>query len=328
MVMTYGNNGYGPNNLDAITAHETGHIFYALDQYSNAYQSCSIRSGYLDVENQNSQYGSCSMNMNSIMRGQVYPFSVNAIDPYAAGQIGWRDTDGDNIFDPLDVQLPITVNNFLVTDNRVTVSGLAEVIPFPAPKRASVTINTIANVKFRFNEGIWQQAIASDGAFDSTSEGYNFTTNPLLPGLYSLEVVAFDTVGNISNVPTTKTVFIPDLAEPGPDTELYVPSNSITSQTINVGGAAYHTQNGQLAKVEYRVNGSSWRSAVPQDGAWDSNYELFNLSIDFSKPGTYLIEAFATDSDGNIEINFAHCEINVTSPQMPVIFLPLVIRGL
>jgi len=34
LVMTYDNNGYGIENMDAVAAHETGHIFHALDEYA------------------------------------------------------------------------------------------------------------------------------------------------------------------------------------------------------------------------------------------------------------------------------------------------------
>ena len=34
MVLTYNNDGYGISNMDAVTAHEMGHIFYALDEYA------------------------------------------------------------------------------------------------------------------------------------------------------------------------------------------------------------------------------------------------------------------------------------------------------
>ena len=108
MVMTYGNANYGPANMGAVAAHEMGHIFYALDQYAAAGQSCASRSGYLAVENQNSQSGPCATNVDSIMRGQVSPYLRHALDPYAAGQIGWHVSNGDNILDPLHTDLPIT----------------------------------------------------------------------------------------------------------------------------------------------------------------------------------------------------------------------------
>lgn len=328
MVMTYENDGYGPTNMDAITAHEMGHIFFALDQYAGAYQGCTAHSGYLNIENQNSQYGNCSTNINSIMRGQIYPYTAKAIDPFAAGQIGWRDSDGDNIFDPLDVELPISITNLVLTNNRLTVNGSANITPYPAPTRPDITINTLTSVRYRFDGASWQQATASDGAFNGTSENYHFTSTPLLPGLYILEVAAFDSVGQASSLAATQTVFIPDPAEPGPDTELYIPNGLKNSPTTNMSGVAYHTQAGQLAKVEYRVNGGLWQSATPQDGAFDSNYEPFILPIDLSAPGTYSIEAFATDTAGGVEVNFARREISVGSTQTSVIFLPLVMGGM
>jgi hypothetical protein len=328
MVMTYGNNGYGPSNMDAVAAHEMGHIFFALDQYSSAYQPCTRHSGYLNVENQNSQYGGCPSNVNSIMRGQIYPYSAGVIDPYAAGQIGWRDSDGDNILDPLDVELSITVSDILISNNSVTASGLAEITPYPAPSHASITINTLTGVQYRFNQGGWQQATASDGAFDSTTENYNFTSNLLSPGLHTLEVAVSDSAGNISSIHPAETVLIPDPTDPGPNTELYTPSSSIASQSLNLSGVAYHTQNGNLATVEYRVNGSPWQPAEAQDGTFDGNYEPFTLLINTSEPGTYLIEAFATDAVGNVEINFASREIQVTQPQSATIFLPIMVGGM
>lgn len=99
LVMTLGNDGYWVMNMDAVAAHEFLHLLWALDQYYSAYKSCTMRSGYLDVENQNSQYGGCFSNVTSIMRGQTWPFTYGnqnpapaGIDPYGAGQAGWRDT--------------------------------------------------------------------------------------------------------------------------------------------------------------------------------------------------------------------------------------------
>jgi hypothetical protein len=328
LVLTYGNNGYGPSNMDAVAAHEIGHIFAALDQYSSASQPCNRRSGYLNVENQNSQYGSCASNVNSIMRGQTFPFSARAIDPYAAGQIGWRDSDDDSIFDPLDTQLSLTPPDLLLNNNRVIANGLAQIIPYPAPSRASVTINTLTSVQYRLNQGEWQPATASDGAFDGTVENYNFTSQPLLPDLHLLEIAAFDSAGNISDTFAPQTIIIPDPTDPGPNTQLYAPDNLVAEQSVNLDGVAYHAQGGNLVKVEVRVNSSTWQLGEAQDGIFDSNYEPFTLSINLSEPGTYLIEARATDVNGNVEVNFSRREILVGQIQSSTIFLPLVREGL
>jgi hypothetical protein len=319
LVLTYGNDGYGPGNMDAVAAHETGHIFYALDQYYGAYQPCDRRSGYLDVENQNSQYGTCALSTNSIMRGQTYPYKANAIDPYAAGQIGWRDSDNDNIFDPLDTGLPIEVTSVVQNDNNITVNGTAQIIPFPSPRHTSVTINRLTGVKYRFNTGNWQQAAAVDGVFEGTVEDYFFSTTGLDPGLYTLEVAAVDSASNVSDTFAREEITILDPIDGGLNTQLDTSSLQYVGQTAIIDGIAYHATGGKIAKVEYRLDGGPWQGISAQDGAFDSGYEPFTISLDVPGGGPHLLEAFATDATGQAEVNMAHQDI-----QFAMLFLPLI----
>jgi hypothetical protein len=329
-VMTSGNNGYGPYNMDAVAAHEMGHIFLALDQYYNAAQSCSLRSGYLYVENQNSQYGGCTSNVNSIMRGQISPYSAKVIDPYAAGQIGWRDSDGDNIFDPLDTPLPVSIDHTSTEDNRVTVSGAAEIVPYPSPNSISITINTLTGVKYRFDAGDWQPATtAADGAFDGATENYQFITTALAPGLHNLEVAAVDSAGNVSDKYATETIAILDPIDGGLNTDLYLsPNNDMSaSQVTTIRGVSYDMGDGLIVNVEYRINDSAWQPAQAEDGAFDSNYEPFNLTFAPSSlgAGPYRLEARATNSNGYVEVNVASEEIKIAETHP--IFLPVVINN-
>jgi hypothetical protein len=326
LVMTYGNNGYGPQNMDAVAAHEVGHIFYALDQYYGAYQPCTRSSGYLNVENQNSLYGTCDSNVNSIMRGLVYPYTAHAIDQFAAGQVGWRDSDGDNILDPLDTELPIAIGSFIQDGNVVTVTGSAEVMPYPSPTHTSVTINRLAGVRYRFDGDPWQPAMAADGAFDETNEGYNFTAGPLSAGWHLLEVAAVDTAGNVSAVYASKTIIVFDDLDGGLNTVLFAPGSSISGLSTTVSGLAYHSPGNVVANVKYRVNGGAWQAGIPQDGAFDSDYEPFVVTPNFSEAGTYLIEANAIDATGYEETNIASLEIEIVNNQISTIFLPM-IRG-
>jgi hypothetical protein len=325
--MTYGNNGYGPHNMDAVAAHEVGHIFLALDQYYSAYQPCTRRTGYLNVENQNSQYGSCASNVTSIMRGQTYPYYLRAIDAYAADQIGWRDSDGDNILDPLDTNLPITIDTASQDGNAVTVNGAAEIIPYPSPSRADVTINTLTGVQYRFNGGDWQPATATDGAFDSTTETYHFTATLNSPGLHHLEVAALDSAGNVSEVYATATFTILDPIDGGLNTELYLPDSPFpTGVPITLDGVAYQLEDGIVANVQYRFGDDPLQPAHAQDGAFDSDYETFSLAFDSLDAGTYQIEVFATDGDGHTEINDVRLEFQVTEIPTYQFFLPVVMK--
>jgi hypothetical protein len=326
-VLTYGNNGYGPYNMDAVAAHEIGHIFHALDQYYSAYQPCTQRAGYLYVENQNSQYGSCSSNVASIMRGQTYPYYAHAIDVYGAGQIGWRDSDGDNILDPLDTDLPISIDTLSQNGDTVTVSGATEIIPYPSPSRTSVTINTLTGVQYRFNGGDWQPATATDGTFDSTTESYHFTVTSLPPGLHKMEVAALDTAGNVSDVYATETIAIFDPIDGGLNTELYLPGHPFPTGTpITLNGVAYHLEGGVVANVQYRFGGDLLQPANAQDGAFDSDYETFSLTFGSLEVGSYQLEVFATDGDGHTEVNAVHVEFQVAEIPTYQIFLPVMMK--
>ena len=325
MVMTSGNNGYGPGNMDAIAAHEMGHIFHALDQYYNAYQACNRRAGYLDVENQNSQYGACTSNTSSIMRGQTYPYTAHALDTYAAGQIGWRDSDGDHIFDPLDVDLSITIDSISQSGNQVTLSGSTQIAPFPSPNQTSVTINQLTGVSYRLNGGAWQPATALDGVFDGTTENYQTTIPSLLPGLYTLEVTALDSAGNLSDIFAAEHIAIPDPIDGGLNTVIDPPGSILSGQAMPVNGLAYHMDGISIAKVEYRLNGGPWHAVNAQDGVFDSDYEPFQMMLNPLAEGSYLLEAFATDANGQVEANVASYEFEVRENR---IFLPTVFQGM
>ena len=329
MALTYGNDGYGSANIDATVAHEMGHIFFALDQYYLAYQPCDRQSGYLYVENQNSQYGTCASNQASIMRGSIFPYASGLIDPYAAGQIGWRDSDGDNILDPLDTPLSITIDNLTQVDDSVTVTGLSQLEPYPTahPSRISVTINTLVGVRYRLDGQVWLPATAVDGAFDSTTEPYAFTIRSLSPGLHLLEVTAIDSAGNVTEPGVAQTITVVAPVSSGPETVLFAPAGDLSGQAVTVAGVSYHTSGLAISKVEYRVNGGVWQLALAQDGSFDSDYEPFTIPLDVSGAGTYLIEAVATDAAGNAGNVPAHLEIVLTDNQPNSIFLPVVGRS-
>ncbi|MCB9077936.1 MAG: hypothetical protein H6631_10110 [Anaerolineaceae bacterium] len=328
MVMTYGNNGYGPYYMDAVAAHEMGHIFQALDQYSGALQACDRKSGYLDVENQNSQYGNCAVNVGSIMRGQTSPYSAKLIDPYAAGQIGWRDSDNDNILDPLDTDLPIMIDNYSHIGSTIIVSGSASITPYPSPKGDSITINHLTGVKFRINDGEWQWATADDGQFNSPSEDYQATTSFNTPGQHTMYVAATDSAGNVSAVYATQSITILDPVDGGLNTELDLPAEVTRNYLANIRGRAYDMLGGTVKQVQYRVNDGSWKPAQPIDGAFDSSYEEFQIAIVNSsqlEPGAYTIEARAIDGVGYTEVNAASHQVQVKAAELT--FFPLVNSG-
>jgi hypothetical protein len=206
---------------------------------------------------------------------------------------------------------------------------MATITPYPSPSYTSVTINTLTGVWYRFGSSDWQPALADDGLFDATTEGFHFSAGLLSPGLHTLEVAAVDSAGNISDIYATAAVKIFDPIDGGLNTELYPPPGqvSIHQTSITLSGRAYHLANSPITTVQYRVNGGAWQPAAPQDGGFDSDDEPFTVTLTVSEPGLYLIEAFAIDINGNTETNIARQEVEVTAAQPQTIFLPLIANG-
>lgn len=343
MVMTYGNNGYGPNNMDAVTAHEIGHIFLALDQYSSARQPCTRRSGYLNVENQNSLYGDCSSNELSIMRGQVWPYSQGAVDPYARGQIGWADVNANGVLDPIDTdpQVYLTAHTPNPTEETTLVyNGSAVDIPWDSPTRPDVTINTIVRVEYRVNGGEWQWATATDGAFDGASEEFTFTLRDLDYGRYNIEVRAVNSAGKVSTTYASDSVLIYDPGQVGPFSVLtpYQPDPTSTRQPTYTGVArnVYQGAEGMMlmetaaiVKVEFQIDHSgTWMPATAVDGSFDSAEEEFTFTTPELSPGLHVIEVRATNSAGQTEMYPASDSLEVAGYEGGTykVFVPLVLK--
>lgn len=208
-VTTFDNDGYTINNMSSVIAHETGHIFGALDQYSGANVSCTATSGYLVFQNQNSQQG-CSSNVDSIMRGGVVPYTNYLIDPFALGMVGGRVSVPGTLPDPINTTPVVTLNPVPRVTNRTnpTLTGTAQDRPYPSPLGNSVTINYISAVKYRVDGGKWMDASPSDGspAFAKVSQGFAVTPS-LSQGTHLIELQAFNRVNHASSI-TSATITV------------------------------------------------------------------------------------------------------------------------
>lgn len=96
LVMHYDNDGWGPDNIDRVFVHETGHIFGCPDEYASASCSCTARAGYLREPNGNCQ--SCAPSpVDCIMLANTW-----AMCSHTPVHLGWRDSDDDGTLDPVD----------------------------------------------------------------------------------------------------------------------------------------------------------------------------------------------------------------------------------
>jgi len=220
VVMTYDNNGWGISSMDQVMAHETGHIFWATDEYN----AITEYSGYLnaaDVEGSN-----CLMCNNNL-----------CLSSGTQQQVGWRDTDLDSIHDIVDTNPDTTLNPYSpdpTTNTILTYNGSATVMPYPNnnPQSSnsgnSVTINTISNVQYRVDGGTWTNAQATNGSFNGPVENFTFTTSSLAPGQHTIEARAINSVGNIDPTPSSDTVTITTSSPPNTPSQ---PSGPTTGTT-------------------------------------------------------------------------------------------------
>ncbi|MDO8684858.1 MAG: right-handed parallel beta-helix repeat-containing protein [Armatimonadota bacterium] len=198
VIMTYDNDGYGIGGMDYVASHETGHIFAAADEYCQPGYACCNFSyyGYLSIYNGNCEYGNpssvpCYMKSNA---------GSNNICTYSKNQLGWRDTDLDSIYDPMDNVVSNTLNTPAINGFTATVTGMCYDIPYDSPYRADVTINKISTVKYRVNGGSWLNATSADGLFNEDVEDFYFTLTVEDNSSYYVESQAFSTSGNASPI--------------------------------------------------------------------------------------------------------------------------------
>ncbi|OGR75383.1 MAG: hypothetical protein A2X32_12745 [Elusimicrobia bacterium GWC2_64_44] len=219
-IMTYDNDGYGIGYMEAVAAHETGHIFYALDEYAESGCTTAESSGYLNGLNSNCQNGGGSASC--IMRGDIGPYYTPALCIHSQKMLGWSDLDANSKLDVLDLA-PATVLNAYAPDPTSNVSpgytGSANSIAaYPnsntyafwgAPRTANdISISRLAAVEYRVDAGAWQAAAAADGAFDENSENFSFTAAALGAGGHTLEARAKDIFNTYDPTPASDSLTI------------------------------------------------------------------------------------------------------------------------
>jgi len=297
LVMTFDNNDWGISNMDRITAHEVGHIFYATDEYDGIIEY----SGYLNVSDVDGSGG--------IMDSE----SGWYLSSGTRGQVGWRDSDGDGIQDIVDT-FPNTILSTYspdpTNDSNLTYTGTVAEIPYPNhnPKGngKNVTINTIVNVEYRVNSSDWLNASATDGSFDEAEENYTFTTSPLSSGTHLIEVRGINLVGNM------ETSFADDVVA----VDTVPPKISITSPT------SPHLTN--LSSITAVWNGSDNLSGIGHyevrfDEGSFTNVETLTMYIILGIcDGTHRLTVKAVDNAGNFEESSVVFVVDTTSPLLVI----------
>ncbi|MBT7080554.1 MAG: hypothetical protein HN929_03670, partial [Chloroflexi bacterium] len=298
-VLSYDNAGWGIDRMDLVAAHETGHIFWATDEYTLPGQYA----GYLNVLEIDD--AACMMNHNTL-----------ELCIATKGQIGWRDSDADSILDPIDTFPNSTLIPYSpdpASSNTLIYNGTAEDVPLannnPLNWNAGndVTINTITNVQYRIDGGNWQSTTSTDGAFDEVSESYTFTTSALTNGNHTIETRAQNSVGNWESSYASDSVFVDNSA---PTLSIQNVPDLINS-LVNIGGTA--ADDSGIHRVELTIkntidstywNGSTWKSTF-----WDAT--TIDLSDDVGKYTSLAFDlegkpAISYQDTTNMDLKYAH----------------------
>lgn len=145
--------------------HETGHMFWARDEYNggaNYYQ----RRGYYNTQNTNAidanpnsgfvQVDSIMSDSESLQRAFT---NITTADATLA-HIGWQDSDGDGIFDVLDVPLELRGQGRLdISKGEYSFQGTARAKALPnlnsSGNQNDITLNKVGRIEYRINGGSW-----------------------------------------------------------------------------------------------------------------------------------------------------------------------------
>ena len=152
-----------PSRRPASTfAHETGHIFYALDEYINA-GTYTSRRGYYNTQNLNAWDNPDPgyVQQTSIMyAGDVLDtaWQNHVSSEYSLAMLGWQDSDGDGVFDVLDVPLTLSgTGHYDPVAHLYRFSGHSAVETLPninsAGRRNDITINEVSQVVYSLDAG-------------------------------------------------------------------------------------------------------------------------------------------------------------------------------
>ena len=282
IVMTYDNDSYLIANMDAVTAHEFGHEFYAMDEYSPGGQSCNAYSGYLNVQNRNSLVGGCpDLGLACIMRGQIAPYTSGLVCSYSRETVGWRDSNGNNIFDVVDTYPNTVLNAFSpdpTYDKTPYYTGTAADVPLnnlnPFGSGNDISVNKITNIQYRIDGGVWLYA---SGTTNYSFLALTSSSASLADGLHTIETQAQNSLGRWDGSPASDQL----------TTQGHLRSNSTLSTTYNnqrkmvYASTTYHMVYEDEGEIYYTTstdNGATWSTEIfVSDGSGTNKYPALDF---------------------------------------------------
>jgi len=232
----YANKENRPYNT--VIAHETAHIFYALDEYAGSDSYCDERSGYLNVPNQNYEDVDCLSNVLCLMRGPYeapMSFLYGELCQYTREQIGWRDSDEDGILDILDFDPEARIIS-ISSSPAPNIRGIADCSEAlenenPQDPGANITVDKISSVTIRTDGSEWLPAESEDGRFDEPLENFNIKLPPIpSEGNHDVEIkittsFGSESINRFEDLYATENLYLPVAAYAGYTNTVLIASN-------------------------------------------------------------------------------------------------------
>ena len=305
IVMTYDN---GPNShqigvvngMKVNMAHEMAHTIGSTEEYINGCTGFDL-AGYFDILNINCEViGSNTPLEDSIMRNplnQRVAFPQLSLSSPVRHMAGWRDSDSDGLFDPVDTVPILNVESIRLdeTSQQYVYSGFATDVPYSIPKtniRPAVTINTIKYVAYRIDDGDWYLCQPADSDQETPNENFDKTAEDfscIFPAPESdaeddtQHIVAFQALNSVNAYSEIVTYPLADPAVVGnkpPSGGMSIVGGSNIASDPRVHLALSTIDDGGVK--DYRIKyQDEWQTLEGEDDEWkrriNNGYTAFDL---------------------------------------------------
>ncbi|MCX6810085.1 MAG: Ig-like domain-containing protein [Candidatus Berkelbacteria bacterium] len=222
-----------------------------------------------------------------------------------------RLTVTDNAGNPTSDDINFTWDN---TAPAATVNAVASPSNNTTPTitgTATDAYSNVAGVDYRIDGGTWNPAAASDGTFNSSSEGYTLTTAALGDGSRTIEIRATDSLGNVTTSSFPSRTFVVDTAPPVVSITAPLATNRVKGSVVVV------FTDGELTSAQCSIDNSNWVACVSGvttlsgitgfDALGEGNFTLYLRDTD-------LASNTGTDSEINVVKDTAAPTFTVGTP--------------